>query len=75
MSYTKNDDGTFSIKSKGNGKYVLALPDGHLVAKADKVDLWEKFEIKRVPGSEHGVTLWSLNTQKYVSIDEFKAMC
>ena len=68
----KNIDGSFSLKSLANDKYVSArpLPDGHLIAEAVKVDEWEKFDIKKVPGKDATFTLWSRHTQKYVSADE-----
>jgi len=68
----KNDDGTYSLKSLANNKYVSArpLPDGHLVAEASKVDEWEKFDLKKVLGKSGVFTLWSRFTQKYVSVDE-----
>ena len=68
----KNVDGSFSLKSLANDKYVSAhpLPDGHLIAEATKVDVWEKFDVKKVPGKDATFTLWSRCTQKYVSADE-----
>ena len=70
----KNDDGSVSLKSSANDKYVSAfpLPDGRLVAAGLKVDLWEKFDLKEVSGKSRVFTLWSRNTQKYVSVDESK---
>lgn len=68
----KNIDGSVSLKSLANDKYVSArpLPDGHLIAEASKVDEWEKFDLKKVPGKDATFTLWSRHTQKYVSVDE-----
>jgi len=68
----KNADGSYSLKSLANTKYVSArpLPDGHLIAEACKVDAWERFELKKVPGKSGVFTLWSRFTQKYVSVDE-----
>ena len=66
----KNDDGSFSLKSAVNDKYVSAMPDGRLFAQGNSVDLWERFDLKEVPGKDGVFTLWSLHTQKYVSVDE-----
>lgn len=68
----KNIDGSFSLKSLTNDKYVSArpLPDGHLIAEAHKVDEWEKFDIKKVSGKPGIFTFWARSTQKYVSVDE-----
>ena len=68
----KNDDGSFSLKSAANDKYVSThpLPDGRLIAEGPKVDAWEKFDVKEVPGKAGVFTLWSRITQKYVSVDE-----
>ena len=68
----KNIDGSFSLKSLANDKYVSArpLPDGHLIAEASKVDEWEKFDLQKVPSKDATFTLKSRCTQKYVSVDE-----
>ena len=70
----KNIDGSFSLKSMANNKYVSArpLPDAHLIAEAHKVDEWEKFDLREIPGKNATFTLWSQHTQKYVSVDENK---
>ena len=79
----KNDDESYALKSTTYGKYVSAFPhkdgypngwggypDGCLFALVDKIDLWEKFDLKNVPGKPGYYTLWSHVTQKFVCIDE-----
>ena len=70
----KNIDGSFSLKSLANDKYVSArpLPDARLIAEAPKVDEGEKFDLRKVPGKDATFTLRSRHTQKYVSVDENK---
>lgn len=67
-----NDDGSFSLKSAANDKFVSAFPDGRMIAQGSVVDAWEKFDLKPVQGKDGVFTLWSRNTQKYVSVDENK---
>lgn len=70
----KNDDGSFSLKSEENGKFVSAVPlsygDCRLVVNGPKIDAWEKFELKSVENSSDVFTIRSLITGKYVSVDE-----
>ena len=66
------DDGSFSLKSAANDKFVSAFPDGRMIAQGSVVDAWEKFDLKPVQGKDGVFTLWSRNTQKYVSVDENK---
>ena len=72
FSLVRNADGSFSLKSAANGKYVSAVPnlDGCLYAEGPKVDLWEKFDLREVEGKSGCYTLWSHVTKKYVSVDE-----
>jgi len=72
FTVTKNDDGSVSLSSSANGKYVSANPDrgGLLVAEGVKIDAWEKFELKPVSDRAGVFTLWSHITRKYVSVDE-----
>ena len=66
-----NGDGTYSLQSANNGKYVSVDPrDGRMFAAAEKVSLCEKFYVKNVPGRSGVCTLWSLSAMKYVSVDE-----
>lgn len=68
----QNNDGSYSLKSHANGLYVSAQPDGRLLAAGVKVDGWELFDVKKVPGKSDVFTLWSRNTRKYVSVDEME---
>lgn len=70
----RNDDGSFSIKAAVNGKYVSVMPNkgGRLLAQGEKVDLWEKFDLRKVEGETGFYTLWSHVAKKYVSVDENK---
>ena len=43
---------------------------GLLAAEGQRVDEWEKFDIKNVPGERGAFTFWARSTQKYVSVDE-----
>jgi len=68
----KNEDGSVSIKSATNEKYVSArpLPEGTLIAEGNKADEWEKFDIKEVAGRTGVFSILSRHTGKYVSVDE-----
>ena len=68
----KNDDGSFSMKSLANGKFVSANPDqgGILIAQGSQVDAWERFDIRDVPDKPGVFRIWSCVMQKYVSVDE-----
>lgn len=68
----KNIDGSVSLKSLANEKYVSARPDGRLKAEASKVDEWEKFDLNKVPGKDKTYAMRSRHTQKFVSVDENK---
>lgn len=70
----RNDDGSFSLKAAVNGKYVSVMPNkgGRLLAQGEKVDLWEKFDLRKVEGETGFYTLWSHVAKKYVSVDENK---
>lgn len=76
FTLVKNDDESYSLKSTTYGKYVSAFPhmDGHpegcLFALVEKIDLWEKFDLKNVPCMPGCYTLMSHATQKFVSADE-----
>lgn len=72
FTLVKNDDGSFSLKSAANDKFVSANQnkEGCLIAEGLRVDLWEKFDIKEVAGKPGVFTLWSYVTKKFVSVDE-----
>lgn len=64
-----NADGTFSLKSAVNGKYVCAVIDDYnqLIARSDVIDAWEKFYAVRVNDSQIG--LLSYANGKFVKGD------
>lgn len=72
FTLVKNDDGSFSLKSAANDKFVSANPnkDGRLIAEGPRVDQWEKFDIIAVAGKPGVFTLWSHETKKFVCVDE-----
>ena len=72
FTLVKNKDGSFSLKSSANDKYVSANPNkgGLLIAEGSKVDEWEKFDIKTVAGKPGIFTFRARSTQKFVSADE-----
>ena len=66
----KNNDGTISIRSSENGKYLTAMvnPEGNgrLMLLADKIDLWEKFWLTKRINGDHFI-LRSHANMKYVT--------
>ena len=70
----KNHDGSVSLQSAANGKFVSAIPfshgDGSLIVNGPTIDAWEKFELTRVCDSSDEYILRSVVTGKYVSVDE-----
>ena len=66
----KNSDGSLSMKSNANGKFLSVRLDdgGRITAGADKVDSCEKFQIfvQRIGGQ---YALLSVANKKYVSVD------
>lgn len=61
-----NDDGTVSLKSIANGKYVCAVIDenNQLLPRSESVGTWEKFMIEKISDGEYA--LYSLANGKYV---------
>lgn len=61
-----NDDGTVSLKSAANGKYVCAVIDenNQLVPRSENIGDWEKFIIEKIADNEYGI--YSLANGKYV---------
>ena len=60
-----NDDGTVSLKSIANGKYVCAVIDenNQLLPRSESVGTWEKFIIEKISDGEYA--LYSLANGKY----------
>lgn len=65
----RNSDGTISIKSRANGKYLSAMinSDGRLIAWTDVNDAWEKFWITKRKKGGHYI-LRSYANMKYVTV-------
>ena len=61
-----NNDGTGSLKSIANGKYVCAVIDenNQLLPRSESVGTWEKFIIEKISDGEYA--LYSLANGKYV---------
>ena len=61
-----NNDGTVSLKSIANGKYVCAVIDenNQLLPRSESVGTWEKFIIEKISDAEYA--LYSLANGKYV---------
>ena len=61
-----NDDGTVSLRSVSNGKYVCAVIDekNQLLPRSGSIGTWEKFIIEKISNGEYA--LYSLANGKYV---------
>ena len=61
-----NNDGTVSLRSVSNGKYVCAVIDenNQLLPRSERVGIWEKFIIEKISDGEYA--LYSLANGKYV---------
>lgn len=61
-----NDDGTVSLRSVSNGKYVCAVIDEkcQLLPRSDSIGTWEKFIIEKISDGEYA--LYSIANGKYV---------
>lgn len=64
-----NDDGTVSLRSVSNGKYVCAVIDEkcQLLPRSDSIGTWEKFIIEKISDGEYA--LYSIANGKYVQAD------
>ena len=64
-----NDDGTISLKSEANGKYVCAVidEDCQLLARSSSISLWEKFYLIHIQDNQYG--LRAVANGKYVKAD------
>ena len=70
-----NIDGTVSLKSKINGKFLSAEIDldGRLNARADTIGSWERFSLRK--RAQDGLsTLRSCANGKYVSVDPYTGL-
>ena len=59
-----NNDGTVSLRSVSNGKYVCAVIDenNQLLPRSERVGTWEKFIIEKISNGEYA--LYSLANGK-----------
>ena len=57
FTVVNNDDGTISLKSGANGKYVCAVinENNQLLARSSAIDAWEKFYAVRINDSQIGL--------------------
>ncbi|SMO40278.1 Cellulase (glycosyl hydrolase family 5) [Saccharicrinis carchari] len=65
-----NSDGTISLKSEANGKYVCAVhdEDNRLIARSSGIGAWEKFYIEKITSTQFA--LKSSYNNKYVTINQ-----
>ncbi len=65
-----NSDGTISLKSMANDKYVCAVidEDNQLLARSSKIDTWEKYYLEKI--SDGSFALKSIANGKYVCSDQ-----
>lgn len=70
LSIVNNSDGTISLRSDANGKYVCAVIDenNQLLARSSVISDWEKFTLIKVSDSEYA--LKANANGKFVCIDE-----
>ncbi len=73
FTLVNNSDGTVSLKSSVNGKYVCAVMDeqNQLVARSSAIGTWEKFYLERL--SAGNFALKAMTTGKYVCADRDKS--
>ena len=66
IQIVNNNDGTVSLRSAANGKYVCAIVDEHnqLVPRSGSIGTWEKFIIEKIADNEYAI--YSLANGKYV---------
>ena len=64
-----NNDGTISLKSDINGKYICAVIDenNQLLARSDNISDWEKFYLVHIQSNQYGLRAYA--NGKYVKAD------
>lgn len=69
LTVVNNDDGTISLKSGANGKYVCAVIDeqNQLLARSSSIGTWEKFYLLKVTDTQYALKAYANN--KYVCAD------
>ncbi|WP_026507129.1 cellulase family glycosylhydrolase [Butyrivibrio sp. MC2013] len=68
-----NADGTISLKSRANDKYVCAVIDeqNQLLARSDSIGTWEKYNLEKI--SDGSYALKAVANGKYVCADQNKS--
>ena len=72
LTIVNNSDGSISLKSGANGKYVCAVIDEkkQLIARSSAIGTWEKFALIKVSDTQYA--LKALANDKFVCVDEDK---
>ncbi len=70
FSVVNNSDGTISLRSGANNKFVCMVNDGnkHLLARSSAIGTWEKFYLERITSTQFA--LKSFTNNKYVTINQ-----
>lgn len=69
LTVVNNSDGTISLKSGANGKYVCAVIDeqNQLLARSSSIGTWEKFYLIKVSDTQYALKAYANN--KFVCTD------
>ena len=72
LTVVNNSDGTISLKSGANNKYVCAVIDeeNQLLARSSSIGTWEKFYLVKVTDNQFALKAYANN--KFVSADQNK---
>lgn len=67
-----NDDGTVSLKSVANNKYVCAVVDeqNQLLPRSSSVGTWEKFQIEKIQDGEYALKACANGKYVQANMDE-----
>lgn len=70
LTVVNNSDGTISLQSGSNGKYICVVNDenNQLLARSSAIDGWEKFKLIKVSDTQYA--LQACVNNKYVCVDE-----
>jgi len=73
ISVVNNSDGTISLKSAANSKYVCAVIDesNQLLARSSSIGTWEKFNLVRLSSGNFAIK--AVANGKYVCADQNKS--
>jgi beta-glucanase (GH16 family) len=69
LSVVNNSDGTISLKSNANGKYICAVIDSknELIARSTAIGTWEKFTLQKITDNQYA--LKSVANNNFVKAD------